>query len=134
MHRLTASAPQELRVDLEDFQMNTRYARYTTFTVGNATTDYRLIVYGYSGTAGDSGRGLSYHSGMKFSTKDRDNDLNGISCAIHWNSPWWYKSCFHVNFNGRYYHVKTTSYHAVIWERWHGYASLKKASMKIRRK
>ena len=23
MHRLTASAPQELRVDLEDFQMNT---------------------------------------------------------------------------------------------------------------
>ena len=42
MHRLTASAPQELRVDLEDFQMNTRYARYTTFTVGNATTDYRF--------------------------------------------------------------------------------------------
>ena len=49
MHRLTASAPQELRVDLEDFQMNTRYARYTTFTVGNTTTDYNLLMSGYSG-------------------------------------------------------------------------------------
>ena len=41
MHRLTASSPQELRIDLEDFQGNKRYARYSTFTVDNATTQYR---------------------------------------------------------------------------------------------
>ena len=92
MHKLTASAPQELRVDLEDFRMNTRYARYTTFTVGNATTDYLLLVSGYSGTAGDS-QGLSYHSGNRFTTKDRDNDiysnncsvLRGGTCLVQWN-------------------------------------------------
>ena len=91
MHGLTASAPQELRVDLEDFQMNTAYACYTTFTVGNANTDHRLLVYGYSGTAGDGGLGLSNHSSMKFTTKDRDNDTrSGSNCAAYYKSPWWY--------------------------------------------
>ena len=41
MHRLTASS-QELRIDLEDFQGNKQYACYSTFTVDNATTQYRL--------------------------------------------------------------------------------------------
>ena len=93
MHRLTASAPQELRVDLEDFNRNTRYARYSTFTVGNTTTDYRLLVSGYSGTAGDAGLGLSYHSGSKFSTIDRDNDVYYDNCALTTLAgPWWYRS------------------------------------------
>ena len=135
MHRLTASAPQELRVDLEDFQMNTRYARYTTFTVGNATTDYRLLVSGYSGTAGDTDSGLmSYHSGNRFSTKDRDNDIDLTNCAIRFSSPWWYRSCFYVNLNGKYYHVETAASNSIVWHQWHRYTSLKKASMKIRRK
>ena len=135
MHRLTASAPQELRVDLEDFQMNTAYARYTTFTVGNATIDYLLIVYGYSGTAGDSGLGLSNHSSMEFTTKDRNNDArSGSNCAAYYKSPWWYNNCFYVNLNGHYYHTQTSSVYSISWYAWRGGLSLKKASMKIRRK
>ena len=137
MHILTASAPQELRVDLEDFQMNTRYARYTTFTVGNATTDYRLAVSGYSGTAGDGGSGLSYSSGYRFSTKDRDTDEHSsLHCAVYSNSPWWHKTCSLANLNGRYYHSRTsgTGEDTIFWYPWHGVYSLKKASMKIRRR
>ena len=99
MHRLTASAPQELRVDLEDFQMNTRYARYTTFTVGSATTDYRLLVSRYSGTAGD---GMSYSSGK---SQQRIVIMTLIPvlhlhCAAFRTSPWWFDSCTFANLNG----------------------------------
>ena len=136
MHRLTASAPQELRVDLEDFNRNTRYARYSTFTVGSTSTKYRLLVSGYSGTAGD---GLGYHSGSRFSTIDRDNDARfGSNCALQYSSgPWWYNNCYYVSLNGKYYHVHTSATGVIRWyvpglssSRF----SLKKVSMKIRRK
>ena len=53
----------------------------------------RLSVYGYSGTAGDGGLGLSNHSSMKFTTKDRDNDArSGSNCAAYYKSPWWYNN------------------------------------------
>ena len=132
MHRLTASARQELRVDLEDFNSYTSYARYSTFTVGNASTKYRLLVSGYSGTAGDS---LSYHSGSKFSTIDRDNDTSYRHRALaNLAGPWWYHSCYHVSLNGKYYHVRTSATGAISWHAWSRLYSLKKASMKIRRK
>ena len=78
MHRLTTSALQDLRVDLEDFEGGSAYACYTTFTVANAANSYQLLVSGYSGTAGDA---MSYHSGRKFSTKVRDNDMSSGNCA-----------------------------------------------------
>ena len=132
MHRLTASAPQELRVDLEDFNRNTSYARYSNFNVGSTSTDYRLVVSGYSGTAGDS---LRYHSGSIFTTIDRDNDeRSSHNCALFYSSgPWWYFSCYQVSLNGRYYHVRTSSDSAIRWLSWTGTYSLRKVSMKIRR-
>ena len=33
-----------LRVDLDDFEGNTRFAKYSTFQILNAATDYRLVV------------------------------------------------------------------------------------------
>ena len=131
MHRLTASAPQELRVDLEDFQNNTRYACYSTFSVGSTSTKYRLLLSGYSGTAGD---GLSYHSGSRFTTSDSDNDTYRLNCALVYSSaPWWYKNCFHVSLNGKYYHMRTSASNGIFWNGWTSY-SLKNVSMKIRRK
>ena len=129
MHRLTASAPQELRVDLEDFRNNTAYARYSNFSVGSTSTKYCLLVSGYSGTAGD---GLGYHSGSSFTTIDNDNDTYFLNCAHFLNGPRWYKFClFHVNLNGNYYHVHNSAFNAITWT---GCYSLKKVSMKIRRK
>ena len=135
MHRLTASAPQELRIDLEDFFGCKRYARYSTFTVDNATTQYRLTVSGYSGNAGGgSSNDLTYSSG-RFSTKDRDYDTANYHCAVYRGSPWWHRSCTSANLNGKYYNRRVTDKHdAIYWYFWHGYASLKKVDMKIRRK
>ena len=49
IHRLTAStARTELRVDLECFSSVTRYAQYTDFGIGDASSNYVLTVAGYS--------------------------------------------------------------------------------------
>lgn len=41
-----------LRVELEDFTNENRYAEYQSFTVGNVESKYRLDIDGYSGNAG----------------------------------------------------------------------------------
>ena len=133
MHRLTASAPQDLRIDLEDFQGNKRYARYSTFTVDNATTQYHLTVSGYSGTAGSSG--ISYSSGGRFSTKDREYDIHpSFNCAVVKGGPWWHRACTRANLNGKYYNRGVSNGDTIYWVDWQGTASLKKVDMKIRRK
>ena len=60
LHRLTAADDVTLRVDLEDFDGDIRYAEYTTFKVADEADKYRLLIGGYSGTAGDS----MYKSGL----------------------------------------------------------------------
>ena len=70
IHRLTSTATQ-LRVDLKDFNGNSRYALYASFSVGDSASKYILLVSGYSGTAGDSlGSESKRHNGHHFSTKD----------------------------------------------------------------
>ena len=54
LHRLTTAENVSLRVDLEDFDGNITYAEYTTLRVANESDKYRLLVGGYTGTAGDS--------------------------------------------------------------------------------
>ena len=134
IHRLTTSASQDLRVDMEDFEGGSAYACYTTFTVGNDASSYRLLVSGYSGTAGDS---LTSHSGAGFSTKDRDNDKSNGNCMSRFKAgPWWHYNCFRSSLNGKYYssqHLRDWS--GVIWQGWKpSYHSLKTASMKLRKK
>ena len=52
IHRITAQAAYELRVDMADFQGNTSYANYGKFRVGDSATKYKLLVGAYSGNAG----------------------------------------------------------------------------------
>lgn len=47
-------AHQELRIDLESFDGNRVHAQYSTFSVGNESSKYKVTVSGYSGTAGKS--------------------------------------------------------------------------------
>ena len=102
---LTGAKPvTQLRVDLADFEGRHKYAHYTYFSVGNPSTNYKLSVGGYSGTAGDSLTiGSKIHNGRAFSTHDRDNDRSsGGSCAISYQGAWWYDSCHVSNLNGLY--------------------------------
>jgi len=53
LHLLTSNSRQRLRVDLADWEGNTRYAEYDNFTVGSDVHKYRLVSLGaYSGNAG----------------------------------------------------------------------------------
>ena len=129
-HRLTTSAGQILRVDLEDFLSNTVFAQYTTFTVANAAHKYRLLVGGYSGTAGDA---MAYSSGKQFSTKDNKNNVR--NCVATNKGPWWYENCARSFLNSKYYNSANVGIRgSMTWFDWKNqFYSLKKASMKIRR-
>lgn len=54
LHRMTAAEEMKLRVALEDFEGDVRYAAYTTFKVADEGNKYRLRIGGYNGPAGDS--------------------------------------------------------------------------------
>ena len=58
IHRLTTVGDVTMRLYLEDFDGDIRYAEYTTFQVADEADRYQLLVGGYSGTAGDS---IIYH-------------------------------------------------------------------------
>ena len=53
LHLMTSDKRQRLRVDLADFEGNTKYAEYDNFTVDSAEAKYELVSLGtYNGTAG----------------------------------------------------------------------------------
>ena len=130
IHRLTQDGTDyTLRGDLEDFENETRYAKYSTFNIGDSTTNYTITVGGYSGDAGDS---LGYHNGTKFSTKDRDNDVySGINCAVTYSGAWWYHSCYYSNLNGLY--LKEHNVKVVNWYHFISHQCLKFTEMKLQK-
>ncbi|XP_031565512.1 techylectin-5B-like [Actinia tenebrosa] len=116
-------------VDPGDGKGPFKYAEYDYFAVSSERNKYKLSLGTYSGTAGDS---LSYHRGMAFTTKDRDNDADSGNCAVTYNGAWWYKHCHWSNLNGLYLHGKLR-HDGVTWYHWKGYHySAKRAEMKIR--
>jgi len=79
------------------------------------------------------GDSLSYSLGMKFSTKDQDNDEWLRSCATYRKGGWWYRGCTYSNLNGHYYTGgSTSSYNGLYWYLWRGHYSMKFSEMKIR--
>ena len=49
------------------------------------------------------GDSLGRHHKMKFSTKDKDQDTYGNSCAQQYTDAFWYVDCHSVNINGQYF-------------------------------
>ena len=41
-----------MRVDMENFKGEKRFAKYTSFAVENAASKYKLSVFGFTGNAG----------------------------------------------------------------------------------
>ena len=56
IHRITAQAQYELRIDLTDFDGDERYTTYSNFGLGNADTKYSLISINYVNRSGDAGK------------------------------------------------------------------------------
>ena len=98
MYRLTSTNIMQLLVVTTDTSGQDQTAQYNSFAVLNATTNYQLSVYGFSGFSGND---LIPRSGYSFSTFDNDNDKNaGTNCAETALSGWWYTDCYQVNLNG----------------------------------
>ncbi|KAM4524347.1 microfibril-associated glycoprotein 4-like isoform 1-T1 [Odontesthes bonariensis] len=133
LFHLTQRKKYELLVDMEDFEGNKAFARYSSFSIDSESDGYRLHVSGFTdGGAGDS---LLHHNGMKFSTFDKDQDTWSGNCAKSYLGGWWYVACHQANPNGvyRWGADKTLYAVGVEWQRWKGLNySLKAISMKIR--
>jgi len=121
--------PQTLRIEMEDWSGNKRYAEYNNFQVQGASTNYKLTSVGtFSGDAGDS---LTAHVGQSFSTSDKDLDTYAGNCAQLYHGAWWYIACHYSNLNGEY---KNNAFgQGINWYTWTGYyLSLKTTEMKFR--
>lgn len=52
IHQMTSKGWYELRVDMSDFNNESRFAYYRIFSVGNKDSGYKLTVGEYKGNAG----------------------------------------------------------------------------------
>ncbi|XP_047440340.1 fibrinogen-like protein 1 [Mugil cephalus] len=144
LHHITAQGSYSLRIYLEDFDGNQRYADYENVKVADEKDHYRLTFGAYAGTAGDSFSGnyqfgvadWASHQGMKFSTYDQDNDNYTGNCAQEDKGGWWFNKCHSANLNGLYYprgHYSALTDDGVVWYTWRGWwYSLKTSVMKLR--
>ena len=112
IHRLTGSSRiTQLRINLTDFEGGTAFAHYSSFAVGTADTEYKLVLSGYdaNSTAGDA---LSQGASVSFSTRDNDNDisLRLVNRAEINKAGWWFRDsmCGLSNLNGLYLQGGTT--------------------------
>ena len=137
MHQLTSGREYTLRVELTDWDGESRFAEYTEFSVANEMDGFALHIGQYDGNAGDS---LSMHNGARFSTYEIDRDTwSDGNCAVEHGGDggWWYYSeCFQSTLNGEYRSSSdhtTASYGGISWYHWKHthYYSMKEVIMKI---
>lgn len=84
-----------------------RFALYSSFSISNQTTDFRLSLGKYSGNKGDAFRSHEI-IGHKFSTYDHDYN----TCAKQCGSGWWYNRCTLVNLNAPFFE----NHHDPVWK------------------
>ena len=111
---LTQNGDWEMRIDIQKSDRTWTYFHYNTFKVGSANDGFPLTIGGYTLQSTDHFGGLN---GMKFSTKDVDNEKSRYNCAATYaSSGWWYyTNCHSINLN-RQPPLITTGYTALSSE------------------
>ena len=125
IHAITSSGQYELRIDLR-YKGKSSYAHYDKFAILDGLKNYALTLGSYHGTTGDA---LSGHSGMPFTTFDRDNDSYGSNCAVSFTGAWWYGACHSSNLNGKW---KEGGNKGPRWSTFSGDKAVSFSEMKIR--
>ena len=113
LHCLTGKGGWEMRMDIKLVNGTNIFLQYEQFKVASAKDKYKLTVGEFQGTTTDP---MAHHNGMKFTTKDSDNDQWGGNCAL-WVGPgggWWYTTCASIQPNIQY---KGT--HGIYLNKWH---------------
>ena len=139
IHYLTTQSNYSLRIDMTDWQGQSKFVIYNNFRIASELDDYRISISGFN-TKSNTADSLTSHNGQKFSTFDVDNDdlpvniWNG-NCAQTFHGAWWYSMCYNSNLNGKYYSggiVPRKVNDGVAWNSWNGCGkSLKFVEMKI---
>ena len=128
---LTSQGQWELRIDLTHSNGTKTYLHYKKFAVGSASDKYRLQISEFNGIYPVDPFSTHPLNGMKFTTKDSDNDqLRTINCAgREWqnkvNNGWWHNGCSYITLNLEYHHKEMV--HDKV--KWHYYPF---TEMKIR--
>ncbi|KAM9349961.1 angiopoietin-related protein 3-like [Symphorus nematophorus] len=103
IHSLAAQGNSVLHIQLEDWKQGRRFIEYRFYLHGPGS-NYTIHLTHLSGYLPDP---MSNHTGMMFSTKDRDNDNHQDSnCAHSHTGGWWFNACGDTNLNGRYFQMR----------------------------
>ncbi|XP_040267043.1 angiopoietin-related protein 5-like [Bufo bufo] len=137
----------KLHISVGDFDGYEAYARYDSFSIGNASSYYKLSAGNYSGTAGDAFLGDESNTtnqyGSTFSAVDlaTDNchpfcmlgDIIYLSCSKQFSAGWWFNACGSANLNGVWRSPPRYRYWAssVSWPTWRPRESLKFSKMYV---
>ena len=101
MHCLTSQGNWELRIDYQLKNGTNSYLHYNKFAIGTAEDQYPLNISGFDSIGVDDPFSSHPINGMKFSSRDRDNDLHSDNCA-YYDGGWWHHSCTFIRLNDDY--------------------------------
>ena len=120
LHCLTNQGQWQLRIDFTFTNGAKSHLSYNKFSVGPANSQYQLSISGFTGITTDP---FTIHplDGMKFTTKDRDNDMwdggNRAIRSVDGNNAggWWHRACLLTHVNHQYKH----NYSIHLNGKWH---------------
>ncbi|XP_018428171.1 PREDICTED: microfibril-associated glycoprotein 4-like [Nanorana parkeri] len=140
IYHLTLLRSYRLRIDLTDFDNDSRFVIYNSFAlsplaISGERDSYKLHIDGFE--EGDpsrpAGNSLWTQKNMSFSTHDHDRDTYTGNCASMYKGGSWYSDCHSANLNGLYLRGLSQQYATgMTWAGWRGhYYSMKSTQMKI---
>ncbi|KAM4728019.1 angiopoietin-related protein 3-like [Anableps anableps] len=99
MYSLASQGNSVLHIQLEDWKQNRHFIEYRFYLEGSESNYAIRLIY----LSGSLPNPVSNHTGVVFSTKDRDNGSHWASkCAHPQSGGWWFSSCGDANLNERY--------------------------------
>ncbi|XP_055939972.1 fibroleukin-like [Argiope bruennichi] len=133
---MTSEEANMLRIHMSAFDGDEVNLDYSSFSVGNETTNYRLQLGPPAGVPNIAANSLRYHNNHPFSTFDRKNDDFDQNCAATYKGGWWFNGCYFGFLTGEYFKPedKRENWQGILWYDWKGNSALKGAEMMIRPK
>ena len=102
MHCLTSQGNWELRIDYQLKNGTKSYLHYNKFAVGSAEDQYPLNISEFDRIGLTDPFYTHVLNGMKFSSRDQDNDSTSfLNCGSSFGG-WWHRSCNRIALNHAY--------------------------------
>ena len=102
MHCLTSQGDWELRIDYELKNGTKSYLHYNKFAIGSAEDQYPLSISGFDSIGLTDPFVTSFMNGMKFTSRDRENDVDYYRNCGHVYGGWWHHSCGSIHLSDKY--------------------------------